>query len=118
MNNTKSSQILHTGSLRSSSVSPAPVSPDQDQPDDEPDKLSNRVFQLDPGTDRWIERASMRFSRYRCGTAVLNREIYILGETSKVTTGKCRIRTPLRRLSTAQVGSAVKERTTDSPAAA
>ncbi|XP_041860116.1 kelch repeat and BTB domain-containing protein 12-like [Melanotaenia boesemani] len=51
----------------------------QDQPDDEPDKLSNRVFQFDPGKDRWTERARMKYSRYRCGTAILDGEIYILG---------------------------------------
>lgn len=55
----------------------------QHQPDDEPDKLSNRVFQFDPSKDRWTECASMRYSRYRCGTAVLNGEIYILGWTKK-----------------------------------
>ncbi|XP_021179210.2 kelch repeat and BTB domain-containing protein 12 isoform X1 [Fundulus heteroclitus] len=51
----------------------------QDQPDDEPDKLSNRVFRFDPAKDRWTECARMKYSRYRCGTAVLNGEIYILG---------------------------------------
>ncbi|XP_017270520.1 kelch repeat and BTB domain-containing protein 12-like isoform X1 [Kryptolebias marmoratus] len=51
----------------------------QEQPDDEPDKLSNRVFQFDPGKDRWTECARMKYSRYRCGTAVLNGEIYIIG---------------------------------------
>ncbi|XP_026189237.1 kelch repeat and BTB domain-containing protein 12-like isoform X2 [Mastacembelus armatus] len=51
----------------------------QNQPDEEPDKLSNRVFQFDPGKDRWTECARMKYSRYRCGTAVLNGEIYILG---------------------------------------
>ncbi|XP_054464763.1 kelch repeat and BTB domain-containing protein 12-like [Anoplopoma fimbria] len=51
----------------------------QHQPHDEPDKLSNRVFQFDPGKDRWTERARMKYSRYRCGTAVLHGEIYILG---------------------------------------
>ncbi|XP_072223218.1 kelch repeat and BTB domain-containing protein 12-like [Leuresthes tenuis] len=51
----------------------------QFQPDDEPDKLSNRVFHFDPGKDRWTECARMKYSRYRCGTAVLNGEIYILG---------------------------------------
>ncbi|XP_065817829.1 kelch repeat and BTB domain-containing protein 12-like isoform X2 [Labrus bergylta] len=49
------------------------------QPDDEPDKLSNHLFQFDPGRDRWTECARMKYSRYRCGTAVLNGEIYILG---------------------------------------
>ncbi|KAJ4934308.1 hypothetical protein JOQ06_007106 [Pogonophryne albipinna] len=51
----------------------------QHQPDDEPDKLSNRVFRFDPGKDRWTECARMKYSRYRCGTAVLNGEMYILG---------------------------------------
>ncbi|XP_026224880.1 kelch repeat and BTB domain-containing protein 12-like isoform X2 [Anabas testudineus] len=51
----------------------------QDQPDDEPDKLSNRVFQFDPSKDRWTECSRMKYSRYRCGSAVLNGEIYILG---------------------------------------
>ncbi|XP_047458218.1 kelch repeat and BTB domain-containing protein 12-like [Mugil cephalus] len=51
----------------------------QHQPDDEPDKLSNRVFQFDPGKDRWTECTRMKYSRYRCGTAVLNGEIYVLG---------------------------------------
>ncbi|XP_041655252.1 kelch repeat and BTB domain-containing protein 12-like isoform X1 [Cheilinus undulatus] len=51
----------------------------QHQPDDEPDKLSNRMFQFDPSKDRWTERARMKYSRYRCGTAILNGEIYILG---------------------------------------
>ncbi|KAG9332471.1 hypothetical protein JZ751_014569 [Albula glossodonta] len=50
-----------------------------DRPDDEPDCLSNRVFQFDPSRNRWAERSRMRFSRYRCGTAVLNGEIYVLG---------------------------------------
>ncbi|XP_038142202.1 kelch repeat and BTB domain-containing protein 12-like isoform X2 [Cyprinodon tularosa] len=51
----------------------------QNQPDDEPDKLCNRVFRFEPGKDRWTECATMKYSRYRCGTAVLNGEIYILG---------------------------------------
>ncbi|XP_076023240.1 kelch repeat and BTB domain-containing protein 12-like isoform X2 [Genypterus blacodes] len=49
----------------------------QYQPDDEPDRLSNRVFQFDPGKDRWTECARMKYSRYRSGSAVLNGEIYI-----------------------------------------
>lgn len=55
----------------------------QHQPDDEPDKLSNRVFQFDPGKDRWTECSRMKYSRYRCGTAVVNGEIYILGQTTR-----------------------------------
>ncbi|TWW56762.1 Kelch repeat and BTB domain-containing protein 12 [Takifugu flavidus] len=51
----------------------------QQLPEEEPDKLSNRVFRFDTGKDRWTECTSMRYSRYRCGTAVLNGEIYILG---------------------------------------
>ncbi|XP_044068214.1 kelch repeat and BTB domain-containing protein 12-like isoform X3 [Siniperca chuatsi] len=35
--------------------------------------------QFDPGKDEWTERARMKSSRYRCGTAVLGGEIYILG---------------------------------------
>lgn len=56
--------------------------PPQHQPDDEPDKLSNRVFRFDAAADRWTECARMKYSRYRCGTAVLNGEIYILGQTT------------------------------------
>ena len=54
----------------------------QDQPDDDPDKLSNRLFQFDPSKDRWAECSRMKYSRYRCGTAVLNGEIYVLGQTT------------------------------------
>uniref|UniRef100_A0A672YGD9 Kelch repeat and BTB domain containing 12 n=1 Tax=Sphaeramia orbicularis TaxID=375764 RepID=A0A672YGD9_9TELE len=48
-------------------------------PDDEPDKLNNRVFRFDPGKDSWTECSSMKYSRYRCGSAVLNGEIYMIG---------------------------------------
>ncbi|XP_057685997.1 kelch repeat and BTB domain-containing protein 12-like [Corythoichthys intestinalis] len=51
----------------------------QNHPDEEPDQLNNRVFQFDPGKDRWKECARMKYSRYRCGSAVLNGEIYVLG---------------------------------------
>lgn len=54
----------------------------QEQPDDDPDKLSNRVFQFDPEKDRWRECAKMKYSRYRCGSAELNGEIYISGQTA------------------------------------
>ncbi|KAJ0064218.1 hypothetical protein NL108_001530, partial [Boleophthalmus pectinirostris] len=53
--------------------------PQVNVPDEEPDKLSNSVFQFDPGKDRWRVCAQMKYSRYRCGCAVLNGEIYILG---------------------------------------
>lgn len=51
----------------------------QEEPEEEPDRLSNRVFQFDPGKDRWRECGRMKYSRYRCGSAVLNGEIYVLG---------------------------------------
>uniref|UniRef100_A0A8V1AKB6 Kelch repeat and BTB domain containing 12 n=1 Tax=Gallus gallus TaxID=9031 RepID=A0A8V1AKB6_CHICK len=50
-----------------------------DLPDDEPDRLSNRMFQYDPGRDKWTERAPMKYSKYRFSTAVVNSEIYVLG---------------------------------------
>ena len=50
-----------------------------ERPDEEPDRLNSRVFQLDPGKDTWTEGANMRYSRYRCGVATLNGEIYMLG---------------------------------------
>lgn len=58
----------------------------QHQPDDEPDKLSNRVFQFDRGKDSWTECSRMKYSRYRCGVAVLNEEIYVLGQAKRQTT--------------------------------
>ncbi|XP_036390320.1 kelch repeat and BTB domain-containing protein 12-like [Megalops cyprinoides] len=53
--------------------------PQSDRPDDEPECLSNRVFQFDPGRNKWTECSHMKYSRYRCSTAVLNGEIYVLG---------------------------------------
>ncbi|NXV01689.1 KBTBC protein, partial [Cettia cetti] len=53
--------------------------PQMDLPDEEPDRLSNRMFQYDPGQDKWTERAPMKFSKYRFSTAVVNGEIYVLG---------------------------------------
>ncbi|XP_062441913.1 kelch repeat and BTB domain-containing protein 12 isoform X1 [Rhea pennata] len=53
--------------------------PQMDLPDDEPDRLSNRMFRYDPGQDKWTERAPMKFSKYRFSTAVVNSEIYVLG---------------------------------------
>ncbi|XP_038668656.1 kelch repeat and BTB domain-containing protein 12 [Scyliorhinus canicula] len=53
--------------------------PQTDLPDDEPDRLSNRMFRYDPGRDKWTERGPMEFSKYRFSTAVLNNEIYVLG---------------------------------------
>uniref|UniRef100_A0A8D0GFF9 Kelch repeat and BTB domain containing 12 n=1 Tax=Sphenodon punctatus TaxID=8508 RepID=A0A8D0GFF9_SPHPU len=53
--------------------------PQMDLPDDEPDRLSNRMLQYDPGQDKWTERAPMKYSKYRFSTAVVNSEIYVLG---------------------------------------
>ncbi|XP_006169875.1 kelch repeat and BTB domain-containing protein 12 isoform X4 [Tupaia chinensis] len=50
-----------------------------DLPDEEPDRLSNRLFEYDPGRDQWRERAPMKFSRYRFSTAVVSSEVYVLG---------------------------------------
>nr|XP_030139152.3 kelch repeat and BTB domain-containing protein 12 [Taeniopygia guttata] len=53
--------------------------PQMDLPDEEPDRLSNRTFRYDPRQDKWMERAPMKFSKYRFSTAVVNGEIYVLG---------------------------------------
>nr|XP_006120281.1 kelch repeat and BTB domain-containing protein 12 isoform X1 [Pelodiscus sinensis] len=53
--------------------------PQMDLPDDELDRLSNRMLQYDPGQDKWTECAPMKYSKYRFSTAVVNSEIYVLG---------------------------------------
>ncbi|XP_010288509.1 PREDICTED: kelch repeat and BTB domain-containing protein 12 [Phaethon lepturus] len=53
--------------------------PQMDLPDDEPDRLSNRMFRYDPAQDKWTEGAPMKYSKYRFSTAVVNSEIYVLG---------------------------------------
>ncbi|KAF7249747.1 Kelch repeat and BTB domain-containing protein 12 [Varanus komodoensis] len=53
--------------------------PQMDLPDDEPDRLSNRMLQYDPGQDKWTECTPMKYSKYRFSTAVVNNEIYVLG---------------------------------------
>ncbi|XP_054834794.1 kelch repeat and BTB domain-containing protein 12 [Eublepharis macularius] len=53
--------------------------PQMDLPDDEPDRLSNRMLQYDPSQDKWMERTPMKYSKYRFSTAVVNNEIYVLG---------------------------------------
>lgn len=80
---TKLQLSLHFHSLLSPSVRPSLLR--QHIPDEELDKLSNRVFQFHPVKDRWTECARMKHSRYRCGAAVLNGEIYILGQTTRRT---------------------------------
>lgn len=47
--------------------------------DDEPDRLSNRLLEYDPMSNRWIELAPMKYSKYRCAAVVLNGEIYVMG---------------------------------------
>ncbi|XP_010183335.1 PREDICTED: kelch repeat and BTB domain-containing protein 12 [Mesitornis unicolor] len=88
---------MEQGSWRSSAPLPVPLAchvvvtvknklyvlggwtPQTDLPDDEPDRLSNRTFQYDPGQDKWTEGAPMKFSKYRFSAAVVNSEIYVLG---------------------------------------
>lgn len=48
--------------------------------DDEPDRLSNRLLEYDPNTNKWTELAPMKYSKYRCGAIVLNNEIFVLGK--------------------------------------
>ncbi|XP_026202877.1 kelch repeat and BTB domain-containing protein 12 isoform X2 [Anabas testudineus] len=47
--------------------------------DDEPDRLSNRLLEYDPNTNKWTELAPMKYSKYRCSAMVLNGEIYVTG---------------------------------------
>ncbi|KAM7125844.1 kelch repeat and BTB domain-containing protein 12 isoform 2-T3 [Molossus nigricans] len=56
--------------------------PQMDLPDEEPDRLSNKLLQYDPSQDQWTERAPMKYSKYRFSTAVVHSEIYVLGQCS------------------------------------
>ncbi|CAB1315243.1 unnamed protein product [Coregonus sp. 'balchen'] len=47
--------------------------------DDEPDRLSNRLLEYDPETNKWTELGPMKHSKYRCNAVVLNGEIYVMG---------------------------------------
>lgn len=47
--------------------------------DDEPDRLSNRLLEYDPSTNKWTELCPMKYSKYRCSVVVLNGEIYVMG---------------------------------------
>lgn len=47
--------------------------------DDEPDRLSNRLLEYDPNTNKWTELGPMKYSKYRCSAVALNGEIYIMG---------------------------------------
>lgn len=47
--------------------------------DDEPDRLSNRLLEYDPNTNKWKELSPMKYSKYRCSAVVLNGEIFVMG---------------------------------------
>ncbi|XP_020339249.1 kelch repeat and BTB domain-containing protein 12-like [Oncorhynchus kisutch] len=47
--------------------------------DDEPDRLSNRLLEYDPETNKWTELGPMKHSKYRCSAVALNGEIYVMG---------------------------------------
>ncbi|GAA6221883.1 kelch repeat and BTB domain-containing protein 12 [Lates japonicus] len=47
--------------------------------DDEPDRLSNRLLEYDPNTNKWTELCPMKYSKYRCSAVVLNGEIFVMG---------------------------------------
>lgn len=48
--------------------------------DDEPDRLSNRLLEYDPNTNKWTELGPMKHSKYRCCAVVLNGEIFVMGK--------------------------------------
>ncbi|KAL0978173.1 hypothetical protein UPYG_G00167010 [Umbra pygmaea] len=60
--------------------------------DDEPDRLSNRLLEYDPETNKWTELAPMKYSKYRCSAVALNGEIYVMGGIGceGVDCGQCR----------------------------
>ncbi|XP_030111508.1 kelch repeat and BTB domain-containing protein 12 isoform X2 [Mus musculus] len=66
--------------------------PQMDLPDEEPDRLSNKLLQYDPSQDQWRERAPMRYSKYRFSAAVVNSEIYVLGGIGCVGRDKGQVR--------------------------
>ncbi|XP_023117936.1 kelch repeat and BTB domain-containing protein 12 [Amphiprion ocellaris] len=47
--------------------------------DDEPDRLSNRLLEYEPNTNKWTELGPMKYSKYRCSAVALNGEIYVMG---------------------------------------
>ncbi|KAM4651470.1 kelch repeat and BTB domain-containing protein 12 isoform 1-T2 [Discoglossus pictus] len=53
--------------------------PQTDRPNDEPDRLSNLMLQLDSVRDKWVQLAPMKYSKYRFSVAVMDSEIYVLG---------------------------------------
>ncbi|PNJ36955.1 KBTBD12 isoform 3 [Pongo abelii] len=66
--------------------------PQMDLPDEEPDRLSNKLLQYDPSQDQWSVRAPMKYSKYRFSTAVVNSEIYVLGGIGCVGRDKGQVR--------------------------
>ncbi|XP_035518668.1 kelch repeat and BTB domain-containing protein 12 [Morone saxatilis] len=47
--------------------------------DDEPDRLSNRLLEYNPETNKWTELGPMKYSKYRCSAVELNGEIFVMG---------------------------------------
>ncbi|CAN9511786.1 unnamed protein product [Ophioblennius macclurei] len=88
---------LHGGPWRSAAPLPMPLAhhsvvqmkdrlyviggrtPQSYRMDDEPDRLSNRLLEYDPNTNKWTELGPMKYSKYRCSAVVLNGEIYVMG---------------------------------------
>ncbi|XP_042529191.1 kelch repeat and BTB domain-containing protein 12 isoform X2 [Dipodomys spectabilis] len=50
-----------------------------DLPEEEPDRLSNKLLRYDPTQDQWQELPPMQYSKYRFSAAVASGEIYVLG---------------------------------------
>ncbi|XP_006895269.1 PREDICTED: kelch repeat and BTB domain-containing protein 12 [Elephantulus edwardii] len=65
--------------VHEAALSPGCLWGQMDLPDEEPDRLSNKLLQYDPKQDQWTERAPMKYSKYRFSSAVVNNEIYVLG---------------------------------------
>ncbi|XP_063797246.1 kelch repeat and BTB domain-containing protein 12 isoform X2 [Pseudophryne corroboree] len=59
--------------------------PQTERPDDEPNRLSNRMLQYDPIIDKWTELAPMKYSKYRFSVAVVNGEVYVLDRHEVIT---------------------------------
>ncbi|CAJ0940632.1 unnamed protein product [Ranitomeya imitator] len=55
-----------------------------DRPDDEPDRLSHRLLQYDPVTDRWKPLAPMNYSKYRFSVAVVMAKFSFWGLNSSL----------------------------------
>ncbi|XP_069848135.1 kelch repeat and BTB domain-containing protein 12 isoform X3 [Dipodomys merriami] len=57
--------------------------PQMDLPEEEPDRLSNKLFRYDPTQDQWQELPPMQYSKYRFSAAVASGEIYVLAQNNK-----------------------------------